>query len=309
MRVISTIESDGLGGTHDVAVKDSIAYACGYWDRCLYAIDISNPFKPYIVSCLKAWELIGIHDIAIFKDIAYVTNTHRDCVTSINISDPLNMKIMRKRGDGDLFDHVHALCTNGKYIYSGAHIRSYLNILDREVDLRIMNSIKLNHRPRGIFVRDSICFVSSPEGYLTIINVRYPKNPMSMSELKLCGDGPVNEVSYVKCLDNTAFVIMGKSQSIISIDISDLTKPKKLSEIKVERPNYIALGKDCAYITSHSDYRKVTKIDISDVSDLKVVDSIRHDSLQFAAGLAVYGKYILCSPRDSHSILTIIEDC
>lgn len=317
----SIVSATGYTGSHDVKVKNNIAYVPGYWDDTLHVVDLSNPKDPSIVAQLTdPKQLHGIHDIVISGDYAYVTCCLNDSIVSINISNPANPFIAGRLEDRTKFNGVHALAKQGNYIFAGSHNKPWLSVIDASdpSNMFIVGSVTdpiFNSGLRGVDVAGDYAYVAGRYScYLAVIDISVPITPTIVGAIQFTAatTSPNTNINNLRVKDNYVFIPSYIDKSLFIIDVSNPTSPFLTTTLDLKYPlNYIELHGDYAFISYVRGYllpHGVFIVDISNPAAPRVVASISDYKLDHAAGMDIWGEYLLLATRDTKNlVLTILK--
>lgn len=302
--------ADATGArSHDVAIKDGIAYGTGYADDTFVVVDIKDPKNPVLLAeVVDAVHFDGIHDIVIDGDYAYVTNIHRDSVCSIDISDPTAPVFVSEAMDTDALRETHALMKEGDYIYAGGiAVDGVFTVIDASdpTNLAIIGTATdpMTWNIRGIEKVGDNCFCANTSGKLLVVDVSDPENPVQVASLQVTPNTGGVMLVNIRIRGDFAY-ITSDDHGIFVIDISDPLIPVEVGFVGLKHCNYLEIQDETLYVSvlgfgGMPD--AVVVVDISDPTNPKVLSTYIAPSgeMDFPSGMRIFGKYLLVTSRDT----------
>lgn len=314
LEYVTAVEAVGFYGSHDVAVKDNIAYSCGYANNALHTIDVTNPESPVLLDTFtdSAGRLDGIHDIIIDGNIIYVTCINADSVVAIDITTPTQPSIIGEIVDSVKLDGVHALTRRGDYIYTGAMFSNYFNVIDISTPSNPMlvgsiSDARLDGS-RGVALQGDFAYVVCRNtSKMVVIDISTPSLPEIVNDIQVTTVGWA-KLQNIDIKGDYAYVTCYSDWKVFVVDISDPYALSLVAELDIPYPNYISFSGDFGFVTTADFPGTVTVIDVSNPANPQIVTSLSHSDLDFACGVAALGDYLLCSARNTQSkILTVLH--
>jgi len=308
----NTLASAGYQGAHDVAVQGDRAFAACYHTDAVHEIDISDPESPTLDDTLTdgSGRLDGAHDIIVDGDYAYVACAERDSVCSIDISTPgslaFSSEVRDPEGDNKL-NACHALSKQGNWIYAGGLGSIYFCVIDATDPTNLHYEGSCSHatylnQVRGTYPKDNYVYcITKNGGYLTVIDVSTKASPeiaaSGAAHIQVVSGSTGNDAANIRVKGNYAYCTTLAHDELVVVDISDVSSMSVVARVTIEDAYYITLAGDYAFVSSHTP-RHIYVVNISDPIHPFVTRRFYHNDLEFVSGMAVYGNYLICAPRD-----------
>ncbi len=208
--------------------------------------------------------------------------------------------------EGQLGGNSYALDIKDNLAYLGVGPRIYvLDISDPSTPVFVGQSSVFPGVVRSVLVGGNYAYVAAGKGYLRILDISNPTQPMEVAFYQ--------ESGYAQglALDGTILYIADNPHGLRVIDLSDPLNPRKLGELSLSSSSSsVAVSDDRVYLTGSSFGTEFEVIDVSDPSVPVVMGTVEIHETQGAMvqAVQVWGNYAYVAASSAGLVILDIRD-